>query len=281
MALPVSIGALRGLIKEVQVSARDGKPLVVGCARELAAVLRRELARGAKPGAIRQNDEPRGAAVLVYVLGGSPTPEDEKALKRARRARVPIVAVATGAMGDDVTIPYVLATDVVPVPAGEGFPLEAIARVIAGRLGEEGAPLAARLPVLRRAVADVLVASFSRKCGVVAAAVFIPGADLPVLALHQVRMLLRIEQAYGLDPDPRERAPELLATVAAGLGLRAVARQALSVVPVAGWAVKGAIAYAGTRALGQAAIARLEVAVVAPGGDEATPPPAGASRGGL
>jgi uncharacterized protein (DUF697 family) len=108
--------------------------------------------------------------------------------------------------------------------------------------------------------------------------VFIPGADLPVLALHQVRMLLRIEQAYGLDADPRERAPELLATVLGGLGLRAVARQLLSVVPVAGWAVKGAVAYAGTRALGEAAIKRLEVRM--PGGDEAalaTPQPAGAS----
>jgi uncharacterized protein (DUF697 family) len=280
VALPVSIGALRGLIKELQVSARDGKPLAVGGARELASVLRRELARGAKPGAIRQVDEPRGAAIFVYVLGHAPTPEDEQALKRARRARVPIVAVVAGTIGD-VTIPYVLATDVVPVHAGEGFPVDAIARVIASRLGEEGAPLAARLPVLRRAVADVLVASFSRKCGVVAAAVFIPGADLPVLALHQVRMLLRIEQAYGLDSDPRERAPELLATVVAGLGLRAVARQLVGVVPVAGWAVKGAVAYAGTRALGQAAVARLEIPIrtsAAPGGDTATPPSAAASR---
>jgi uncharacterized protein (DUF697 family) len=280
VALPVSIGALRGLIKELQVSARDGKPLAVGGARELAAVLRRELGRGAKPGAIRQVDEPRGAAVFVYVLGHAPTPEDEQALKRARRARVPIVAVVPERIGDvtigEVTIPYVLATDVVPVHAGEGFPVDAIARVIASRLGEEGAPLAARIPVLRRAVADVLVASFSRRCGVVAAAVFIPGADLPILALHQVRMLLRIEQAYGLDPDPRERAPELLATVVAGLGLRAVARQLVGVVPVAGWAVKGAIAYAGTRALGQAAVARLKMGT--PGGDRATPPSAAASR---
>jgi uncharacterized protein (DUF697 family) len=188
---------------------------------------------------------------------------------------VPIVAVVTGTIGDDVTIPYVLATDVVPVHAGKGFPVDAIARVIAERLGEEGAPLAARLPVLRRAVADVLVAGYSRRCGVTAAAVFIPGADLPILTLHQVRMLLRIEQAYGLDADPRERAPELLATVAAGLGLRAVARQLLGVVPVAGWAVKGAVAYAGTRALGEAAIARLEVGT--PGSDRATPPPAAAS----
>jgi uncharacterized protein (DUF697 family) len=220
--------------------------------------------------------------VLVYVLGHAPTPEDELALKRARRARVPIVAVVTGSIGDDVTIPFVLATDVVPVRAGEGFPVDAIARVIAARLGEEGAPLAARLPVLRRPVADVLVASFSRKCGVIAAAVFIPGADLPVLALHQVRMLLRIEQAYGRDADPRERAPELLATVVAGLGFRAAARQLLGVVPVAGWAVKGAVAYAGTRSLGEAAVKRLEIVAGTPGGDDAgrpTPPQAGASSG--
>jgi len=266
MALPVSIGALRGLVKEIQVSARDDKPLVVGGARELAAVLRRELGRGAKPGAIRSGDEPKGAAVLVYVLGGDPGAEDERALKRARRARVPIVAVVAGPAADDLTIPFVLATDVIRLAAGEGFPVDAIARTVARRLGEDGAPLAARVPVLRRAVCEQLVSSFARKNGVFAAAVFVPGVDLPVLALNQVRMLLRIEQAYGLDVDPRERAPELLATVAAALGLRAVARELLAVVPVAGWAVKGAVAYGGTRALGEAAVRRLEGGAGMPGG---------------
>jgi uncharacterized protein (DUF697 family) len=285
MALPISLGALRGLAKEVQASARDAKPLAVGGARELAAVLRRELGKDAKPGGIRQGDDPRGAAVFVYVLGREPTKDDERALKRARRARVPIVAVAAGRLPDDVSIPFVLATDIVRVGAGEGFPIEAIARVIASRLGEDGAPLAARLPVLRGPVCDALVASFARRSGVLGAAVFVPGADLPVLALNQIRMILRLEQAYGLDADPRERAPELLATVAAGFGLRAVARQLLAVVPVAGWAVKGAVAYAGTRALGEAAVKRLEIPIpgsAALGDDEASPstrPPAGASSG--
>ena len=285
MALPVSLGALRGLAKEVQASARDAKPLAVGGARELAAVLRRELGKDAKPGGIREDADPRGAAVFVYVLGREPTKDDEQALKRARRARVPIVAVAAGRLPDDVSIPFVLATDIVRVGAGEGFPIEAIARVIASRLGEDGAPLAARLPVLRGPVCDALVASFARRSGVLGAAVFVPGADLPVLALNQIRMILRLEQAYGLDADPRERAPELLATVAAGYGLRAVARQLLAVVPVAGWAVKGAVAYAGTRALGEAAVKRLEIPIpgsAARGDDEASPstrPPAGASSG--
>lgn len=279
MSLPVSLGAVRALVKEIQVSAQDGKPLVVGGARELAAVLRRELAKGAAPGGIRDGDDPSGAAVLVYVLAGEPTGDDEQALKRARRARVPIVAVETGGVSHDASIPFVLATDVVRVGPGEGFPVEAIARVVAGRLGETAAPLAARVPVLRRAVCDVLVASASRRCGVLGAAVFVPGADLPVLALQQIRLVLRLEQAHGLDPDPRERAPELLAAVAAGLGLRAVARQLLAIVPVAGWAVQGAVAYAGTRALGEATLERLKIGMPGGhGGGSSTPPPAEASR---
>ena len=38
-----------------------------------------------------------------------------------------------------------------------------------------------------------------------------------------------------------------------GFGLRALARELLDFVPVAGWAAKGASAYAGTSALGEAA----------------------------
>jgi uncharacterized protein (DUF697 family) len=265
VAIPVKVGALRALAKEISVSDAAGKPLVVGGARELAAVLRRELGRDAKPGAIRAGDDPRGAAVFVYVLGGEP---DEAVLKRARRARVPIVAVTDA---DVDSIPFVLATDVVRVRPGEGFPVEQIARVIAARLGEEGAPLAARVPVLRRAVAQQLVTAFARKNGIVGAAVFIPGADLPVLALNEVRLVLRLEQAYGLEPDVRERLPEIAATLGASFGLRAVARELLDLVPFAGWAVEGAVAYAGTRALGEAAIRRLE-----PGGD-ARPPQGEAS----
>ena len=74
------------------------------------------------------------------------------------------------------------------------------------------------------------------------------------------RLLLRLEQAYGLEVDPRERLPELAATLVAGLGLRELARKLLDRVPVADWAVQSAVAYAGTRALGEAAIRRLEAA---------------------
>ena len=278
-SLPVRFGVVRALLKEIAVSSRDEKPLVVGGARELAAVLRRDLGRGAAPGGVRAGGSPEGAAVLVYVLGHAPSAEDEAALARARRARVPIVAV-TG--HDDAAIPHVLATDVVRVGPGEGLPIDRIARTIAVRLGENAAPLAARVPRLRRAVADQLVATFARRNGVVGAAVFVPGADLPLLTLNELRLLLRLEQAYGLEIELRERLPELAATVGAGLGLRALARALLDLVPPgvagggpglpagrrrlrrrrfqpsAGWAVKGVVAYAGTRAFGEVAVLRLE-----------------------
>jgi uncharacterized protein (DUF697 family) len=251
-APPVHVGALRALLKEIAVSAGDGKPLVVGGASELAPMLRRDLGRDAAPGAVRADAEPKGAAVYVHVMGGM---DDVAELKRARLARVPIIAVADARVD---SLPYVLATDVVRLPPGQGFPVEEIADTIAHRLGEDGAPLAARMPVLRRAVAQRLIHLFSRKNGIVGAAVFIPGADMPILALNELRLVLRLHQAYGLEVDPRERLPEIVATMSAGFGLRAVARELLDLVPFAGWAIKGGVAYAGTRALGEAALRRLE-----------------------
>jgi uncharacterized protein (DUF697 family) len=165
---------------------------------------------------------------------------------------VPIVAVS-----DATELPYVLATDIVAVPPGQGFPIDAIAHAVARKLGEDGTALAARLPVLRRAVCDELIRSFSKKNAIISAAIFVPGVDLPVLTLNQARLVLRIALAYGQEID-KDRALELLGVVGAGFGLRTVARELLDLVPVAGWAVKGAVAYAGTRALGEAAVRYFE-----------------------
>ena len=261
MALPVRIGAVRRLLKDVEASAGAERGMAVGGARELAAVLRRELARGAQPGAVREGDSPEDAAVLVYVLAHDRTAEDEHALRRARRARTPIVAVVAGPVAADVPIPWVLATHVVRVPPGQGFPIDRIAQVIAARLGEEGALLAARVPALRNAVCDGLTAKFARRNGLIGAAVFVPGADLPLLALNQLRLVLRIAQAYGEEVG-EERLPEVAATLGVGFGLRALARQILVAVPVARWALQGAVAYAGTRAIGEAAVRRFETGTV-------------------
>jgi uncharacterized protein (DUF697 family) len=80
---------------------------------------------------------------------------------------------------------------------------------------------------------------------------------MPVLTMNQARLVLRIALAHGEQVDA-SRLPELLAVVAGGAGLRTVAREVLGAIPVAGWAVKGAIAYTGTRAIGEAALQYFE-----------------------
>ncbi|HZR92562.1 MAG TPA: hypothetical protein VFA44_09195 [Gaiellaceae bacterium] len=251
--LPVAPKEVLAIARELRASARAERPLVVSGAKELAAALTRELARGGVASAVRDEAAAGEAAVVVHVLSGPADQDDVAFLKRVARAHVPLVSVVAGPAGERVADPpYVLAENVVRVPPGAGFPLDEIAAAIARALGERATPLAARLPVLREAVVDRLIAHYSRQNGLVGAAVFVPGADLPVLTLNQIRLLLRVADAYGFELD-RERIPEVLGVIGGGIGLRALARSALGFVPLAGWAVRAAIAYGGTRALGEAA----------------------------
>jgi len=263
MRLPVSAGAIRKLLKEIESSGGGEHVLAVGGARDLAPLLRQQFLRGrAEQRAVRLGG-PAGADVYVHVLAGE---DDVDVLRQAWRTRVPVVAVAH----EPLTVPYVLATDVVRMRAGETLPLDDIARAIAARLGEDGAPLAARVPLLRQPMCEHLVASFSRKNGLLAAAIWLPGADLPVLALNELRLVSRLAQVYGAQSG-RQLVPELAATLGASFGLRAVARELLDLVPFGGWALKGTLAYAGTSALGHAACKRFALA--------STPPRAAASLG--
>jgi uncharacterized protein (DUF697 family) len=240
--------ALWGLAKELRIAADDTRPLVIS--GPLAAQLEKELSHGASPGAVRVDGRPEDAAVFVRVLAGAPTPEDEQVLRAAQRADVPVVGVQTGTEVFD--IPYVLATEVVMCSPGSGFPVEEIACAIAARLGESGTGLAARLPAVREPLSEALIEKFSRQNAIVGVAIFIPGADFPVLTLNQIRLVLRLGSAHGVEVD-QDRWPEVLATIGAGLGFRAVARQLAGAIPVAGWLVKGTVAYTGTRAVGEAA----------------------------
>jgi uncharacterized protein (DUF697 family) len=238
--------ALLGALREVR-GGTERRPVAIGGARELVPLLARELREGGDTLAVREGS-PAGAAVFVWIGKA-----DEDALRAASLAHVPIVGVTEGE-----SLPYVLDTDLVAVRPGEGLPVAGVARAIAAALGDRGAGIAGRLPVLRDAVVDELIRSCARKNAVVAAAVWIPGVDMPVLTLNQVRLVLRIGQAYGREVD-RSRLPDLLGVVGAGFGFRTVARELLDFVPFAGWAAKGAIAYAGTKAVGEAARLRFSV----------------------
>ena len=209
--------------------------------------------RGGDERAVRESGPVSGCAALVYVLAAEAGDGDVNELREAERAGVLSVAVIVEL--EDHTIanpPYVLARHVVRVPSGVGFPVAEIAQVLARAIGGEASVLAARLPALRTGVVDELIRRHSRQNAVLGAVAGRSRAAMPVLTLDQVRLVLRIAAAYGLEID-RDRLPEVLAVVAGGFGLRGAARAAIRLVPFSGWAVRGGVAYGGTRAIGEAA----------------------------
>jgi uncharacterized protein (DUF697 family) len=262
---PIHPGAIYGIVKELRAAAEDFRPLVIAGAPGPGRELRDALTAGGDAQAVRDltsSDlspyDVEGAGLLLYVIEGEQaTPKDEDALRLADRKGVEAICVLIGAARNPVEVPYVLATNVVQVPPGPPLPIDRITELVAGRAHEYAYMWAARLPALRDAVVEHTINKFARQNGILGAAIFIPGADLPALTLNQIRMVFRIAAAYGEQID-RDRALEILAVIGAGLGFRAVAREALGFIPGVGWAIKGGIAYAGTRALGTAAAAYFE-----------------------
>lgn len=129
----------------------------------------------------------------------------------------------------------------------------AVLSSIAGHIPEKAVALAAGTPAFRPLVAAKIVDEIAAENAFIGAASFIPASDLPVLTANQIRMVLKIAAAYGMNLTLK-RAKELLAVIGGGFTLRALARQVVGLVPVAGWAVKGLIAYTGTKAIGDIAI---------------------------
>jgi uncharacterized protein (DUF697 family) len=109
-----------------------------------------------------------------------------------------------------------------------------------------------RFPSLRGAACNKVIRKTARQNGVVGALFIVPGTDMPVMTINQIKMVLSMAAIFGQEIT-KERALELVGVVGTGLGFRAVARQVLDFVPGPGWVFKGAIGYTGTLAMGEAA----------------------------
>lgn len=112
-------------------------------------------------------------------------------------------------------------------------------------------------PFVRRPLSLDAVNATSLQNGAVGLVTFIPGADLPIMTLNQAKMLMQIAAAYGC-PLNAERIKELAAVVGGAFACRNVARTLAGVVPVLGWAIRAGVGYAGTVAMGRAAIEYFE-----------------------
>jgi uncharacterized protein (DUF697 family) len=244
--------ALLGLAKEQrELEAEEKGPLALSGARRPLAALARELSRAAAPNSVSQDEDFERAEALIYLLRGRPKSEDTRRLRAAERARIPIICVRIGGGGEP--LPGVLASDVIELESEGPVPIEELGRLLAGRLEGRAAALAARIPALRAGVCDGLIQRSARRAGAVGAAAFVPAADLPALFLEQARLILRLGYAHGRRLEPK-RGVEIAAVLAAGLGLRRLARRVRHETLFPAWALQSSIAYAGTRALGDAAL---------------------------
>jgi len=233
----VKLAEIVSLVRAARTQPGEPKPVVVAGARELVPLLARELRAGGERSAVREGGAPRGAAVVVWIGKA-----DEDALRAASLARVPIVALTDGR-----SLPYVLDTNLVDVRPGEPLPVERVAGAIARALGSAGVGLAARLPVLRKPLADELVRREARFAALTSARGE-PAEVLTVLANEQVLLAGRIAEIYGGAASVAVR----LALPLASLGARTAGRRLAGRVPSKP-VVRAVLAYGLVRAVGEAA----------------------------
>ena len=129
--------------------------------------------------------------------------------------------------------------------------------------------LARRLPIFRIPACGMLIRGTSRVNGGVALLSALPGilpiinpifpaaavGDVILLTKNQIILIMRLAAAHGRKPAYNKQIKEMLATVGSALGWRMVARELVGLVPAGiGAALKAAIAYSGTVAVGKAAL---------------------------
>jgi uncharacterized protein (DUF697 family) len=272
LASSVSFSKILKAVSEARGSAPAPRLCVVGAGEDLARVVG-VLSAGAKDeaggvssivDALTPADFPhdqRLAArwdIVVLVAAGCPAADASPVVHAARRAGGTVIGLAEGPDWAAWSREAGLFDDEVARGLGHNPAHKpALERLIIDVAGDGAAALAASLPSVRRTYCDHIVITNAAQNGVIGVVVIIPGADMPAMTANQIRMVLKIAHAYGEEVG-LDRAIEILSIVGTGFVLRTLARQALDFVPGFGWAVKGAVGFSGTVALGQAAIAYFE-----------------------
>jgi hypothetical protein len=256
----VRVAAVRSLLEEARSAHRvledesDPRPFhSVVVSGVLAEQLAKELGAGASPGSVQVSLGPvPETEVVVRVIAGEPTAEDEGVVREAERRGVDVVLVQLWPQAE-WSRPYVLSPFVVECRAGEGFPIREIADRIV-EAADDARIVAADVPTLRESVERSIV----RRTVVRAALLGVSSSRRarPLITLEQVRMVLRLD-ALGRPCGPPDEAVQTRLRAAAGIvfasgfAFQRVARSARQVLPAP--LVNGVVAGAGTWAVARAA----------------------------
>ncbi len=244
-------------VRSVQVAAEAGGHIALipgdpAATRHLAEMLQ-----------LAQPAPTEDALAVMAVAQGTPLEPGIATLERRRHSGAGALAVLVGDADARADLERrVLAgnrlemSNVAHVPALDETGRHVVTDAVIRALGDAAVAAGRRNPGLRAGVGRRLIDDATRQ-SVVIGALPLPGVDLPALALIQVRLVAQLAALHDR-PFGAERVLEALAVAGAGFGWRALARSAVGIVPVAGWAVRGTVAYGATRAVGEAAFARLQ-----------------------
>ncbi len=117
-------------------------------------------------------------------------------------------------------------------------------------------PLGREIVCLRRLASRRVIRQAALVSGMVGAQP-VPMLDIPVQAIIQVGVVMRVGAAYGYVPSGGINR-EVLGTVVSTFGLRYLALALVKMVPVLGWVLSGAMSGAMTLLIGEAAIRYYE-----------------------
>ena len=195
--------------------------------------------------------------IVVLVAAGCAAAEMAPIVRSVRVAGRQVIALVEAPYGEWIDAAGVFDDEVARGLGGDHAGAPSLENRIVRAAGNGASALAVLLPALRRAYCDHVVLANASQNAVIGAVVIIPGADMPAMTANQIRMVLKIAAAYG-EEIGLDRALEILSLVGTAFVFRTLARQALDVVPGFGWALKGAVGFTGTVALGEAAIAYFE-----------------------
>lgn len=121
------------------------------------------------------------------------------------------------------------------------------------QLKEEKIAVSANYPFMREEIAKSYIKATSIQNAIVGGILFIPGADMPVMTLNQMKMIMQIAVVYDSKLDA-QRLKELAFVLGGAFLSRTIARQLVGLVPGFGFAIKAAIGYSATYAMGFAAL---------------------------
>ena len=206
------------------------------------------------------------ASVIVFLIDGTKglQSKDRELYETIKKLNKPTIigvnkvdALSGDEAGDKVANEIAVAlgvAGVIPVSGRTGMNVaEELIPAMIDASPEAALVIGRELPAYRRNAAQRIIRN-ATLISLAAGLEPFPLVDIPILLGNQIRLVLRLAALYGEPVDSANTTRhlrELIAVMAGGLGLRYLAEQAAKAIPFGGDFISGAIAGAGTWAMGQ------------------------------